>query len=1242
MTVGLEKNFPMTKRLTLPILAMFLHLGVLASARAAPGEGSGPPLHFSGPFETRYVLHRGIGPEELAKNWRPAWDVKATPDGTGFEISGDVKGNAIGTVYYGAPLTVARPIPRTVRLSFEFQAFCVSDNRVPVLSVSVFTPEGWAKLGAKPEADVPWDRLSGGGKVASQDINKVMADDILEWTRARSQNLTSALRAARGDRVVVAVGVTTFHAYGEEWAKVRNVRLEASDAPPEPIKREQKWPLKETRTLHTDEDVARARRNCETYESARAVRDGIVAACQQWLSLSDAEVLRRIPGADVPRAGNVSVHGCPVHGKEVYAGGSCYPWKLDFDRPFTITCPVGGERYPSNDFFGTYAGPKKRFGEELRQQYADDGWGWVAPSGERYWLVGYACHWWWYRLILRGVLDLSRSYVLTGEARYAHVAALMLDRIASVYPEMDYENQSRYGQLTPHNYSGKILNRIWETFTLRQLAEAYDNIFPAIDQDVELQRFLGKTGKQIRANIETNLLQEGIDCVPSHHIRGNFGMHQAALLTASVVRQRSPVAEHIKWLMTNTEGSESHEGMEYALYNFVYRDGMPFETSPGYCFLWVRKFAEVAEVLRGAGVDFYANRKFKKMLDAPLDMICAGTQTPAEGDSGTWHGGAQRVDFNVYLPALREYRSSRYAAWLNREPLEGGGFMKYELLFGDPLARLIRKTLPPRREPAVSRIMPGYGMAILNNAADSLAAAVYYGYRGGHGHFDSLNLHLLDSKGPLMPDPGYPDFMNSYVPGIFSWSQTTIAHNTVTVDRRRQFGNARGTVREFVSDGVVHLTTIDNPAVYPEITQRYMRTVLFVSTGERSGYVVDIFRVIGGEQHDYSLHGGPGEFAVLSGDFTPAQAKGTLAGPEVEIGEIYDDPVLGAKDYRGGYSSYKGSGFQHLLNVQRQTGDGAIAVEWRPRHPDTSRRLRLHLTGQPDQRAILADAQVSPVKRKELLKYVIARRQGRELASTYAAVIEPYPSERAPEITRASRIDVGSEEAVALRIDRREGSDIVCHALSRGADVSLPGGAVLNGRFCFYHLDARGRVGNARVLDGVLRIKERSVASSRPVTGRVVGVDPLKEVFVAKLDQEAADLSALAGRTLLVVNDAATFPYRITSAQASAQSVALHVAGQEIRSGCCKYKGYDAERHTVKVHNHLRLAPVYAGVTLTDESFRHFFPVAEATRNACRIAPASADPTKSLNDSDGDGVVNFWLLDGGPGDRIRIDVLGHE
>ncbi len=361
------------------------------------------------------------------------------------------------------------------------------------------------------------------------------------------------------------------------------------------------YPLKDKRMLLTDEEIATARKNIEDFATAKSIATQIIAQADQWLEWSDADLRGLVPTADVPRAFNVGTVGCPKCGKEIYAKGGTYPWIIDLKKPFTVTCPVDGSTYPSNDYAAYYASGLEDK-SLLTGDYADDGRGWVEPSGEKQWFVAYANHWTLYKHIIPATLQLSRAYILTGNKAYAHKAIVLLDRFAEVYPNMDYHPQSRYGELQAKNgsrYEGKFVNWIWATGSLSTLSESYDYVWEAInDESVS-----GKSSQQVRANIEANLLEEGIRGYFNGKVRGNFGMHQKALVYAGLARQ---YGEQDKWFdgLLNDAGSDYRmTGLNYALYNLVYRDGTPYETSPGYNFSWVVNLTTVAEALDRAGYD---------------------------------------------------------------------------------------------------------------------------------------------------------------------------------------------------------------------------------------------------------------------------------------------------------------------------------------------------------------------------------------------------------------------------------------------------------------------------------------------------------------------------------------------------------------------------------------------------------------------------------------------------------------
>ena len=88
-------------------------------------------------------------------------------------------------------------------------------------------------------------------------------------------------------------------------------------------------------------------------------------------------------------------------------------------------------------------------------------------------------------------------------------------------------------------------------------------------------------------------------------------------------------------------------------------------------------------------------------------------------------------------------------------------------------------------------------------------------------------------------------------------------------------------------------------------------------------------------------------------------AKGTLAGENVELGQIYDDPNLAASGATTGYGTYAGSGFQHLYNVRTLRGEPWIAQFTHEKGPGAMMRIRI--LDQPGQQLFLCDAHVSPV-----------------------------------------------------------------------------------------------------------------------------------------------------------------------------------------------------------------------------------------------------------------------------------------
>jgi len=1182
--------------------------------------------------EIRYETHANISEADLAAGKTPAFTVRPVVEGGTPElvIEDLPTGRRTGYIFVGRRIRLPERLPGALNVRLDYRRECSEARRAPPLTLYLFTPEGWDALSRDPRHPRVHGRWRRDALIRSAAIARGQ-QDTLDWTSWTSPNLAPALLRFRGREVVVALCMAAMHAGGIEWARFRRPRLELSDTPARPRRRTPRYPLKEHRTLLSETDIQRARRRCRDDANATGLRDRLVARCKPWMSRTDAQILDLIPPPDVPRAFNVSTRGCPVHGKAVYRFGT-YPWKLRLDEPYKIVCPVGDEKYPSNDF-AAYVRSGFRDASLLRGKYVDNGWGWKAPDGERYWLVAYACHWHWRKFVIPGVLNLSRAYLLTGDPKFAGACAVMLDRIADFYPAMEYENQSRLGWETGGRYVGKILNHIWETYTLRNFAEAYDNIFDALRDGGPLEGRFPKPCREVRANIEANILEEGIDAVHDGRIRGNFGMHQCALAMAAVVREKAPVEQELTWILRKSEGGIGDEPIEYAFYNFIFKDGMPFETSPSYCFSWVQNFVSLARILEKAGYDFYAQPKFRAMLNVFLDLVCIGKFTPAVGDAGSIKSGRIGGSIPVYREAFARYRDPRFAHALR----ELGAFRRprfhtYQSLFKpgnilEDAAKIATETPPlvPR-----SRILDGYGMGILNNARDSVAVSIYYGVRGGHGHFDRLNFSLFAYGAKMMPDLGYPDFMNSLVPGIYTWSKNTVSHNCVVVNRHRQTGNDPGQVQAFLDGPGVHFIDVSAPGTYPE-AKEYRRALVLVDTGPDSAYLVDVFTAEGGEQHDYSLHGPLGAFRIVGGTLSKPR-KGTLAGENVPYAAIYDDPVLGAPNYHGPYSGYKGSGFQHLENVRTLTSDGKWWARW-SLEGQADLGLQVRILNQPGQKLFVCDGRVSPVgKNPWMLTYLIARRTGRQLRSRYVSVIEPFA--KTPKVLDAERIDL--EGATAVRVRTTSGSDLIIVQTSEPPQMIEAGNLATDARFCFARLDAGGKLISLDMLGGALaRFAGRTFAAPAGVRGEVTQVDyPRRAVKIRFTGDAAKAPASFRGRRVFFYNDKHRCVYTVRDVRSSQKALTFFLAEPEIMIGRARIVRVDAAAKRLAVNSRFAFPTIYPGAHAVNEARTVSLRVQAVERGAVLLE--DPPPPDAFTDADGDGSTDAWLCDIGPGDHAVI------
>jgi hypothetical protein len=768
------------------------------------------------------------------------------------------------------------------------------------------------------------------------------------------------------------------------------------------------------------------------------------------------------------------------------------------------------------------------------------------------------------RFLPEALTNLSEACLLTDDPDrakvYAHKCALILWQLAVHYPDYLYEVQSREGKARS-TYKGKLFNAIWEVNVPVYCAPAYDAVRPFLPEDDALQAIAGGSAEEIDATIRGRLLTEAARCITdgSRRIIGNYGSHQRALVILAQAlneREHHPTSEEMIRYVVANENVDTYQdlGMRDALENLVYRDGMPFE-SPGYNNGWVSHMTDVAEALVGVGVNLFETRRFAKLLQWPFDLQTAGIFAPSHGDTGNMfaQGGMWSPDVcRIALPYVKDPR----IAWAARS---SAGSEK--VLFDRPSEELVGDH-PDSEEPAIGSQpfhFPAYGLARLQHGenGDATASVLFYGFHGAHMHHDQLNLVLFARRNCLLTDIGYPEQTDPYNHRRFGFHNNTVAHNTVVVDSCKQ-ARGPGILYGYEPNGPVQFVDASCEGAYPGTVSLYRRANLLVKAAPGRSYLFDVFTIHGGTQHDWSVHGTQSDL-VCDPPLGPARDQGTLAGADVPYESFYDDPELVDKPLGSvPYTGYTGSGFQFLSDVQEGTLDGTALCDWRltrpkegqPERPWEGIGLRAHLIGEDEE--ILACE--GPVQKYDYLPktvpFLIRRRSGQDLASTFITVFEPYGGE--DWIESVSRLTVEPDDGcvVAVRVALRDGSShVLFHSRRPTESYTVGEGLQVSTQAACLALDESGEPIGATLLNGtVLRRGDFLLEGKGLRRSRIASVD--YEAGVVEIEDPILGEDLLPGQTILVApdsfGDCLTVERRIDATRFSISDEDLQVAGGPI------------------------------------------------------------------------------------------------
>ncbi len=916
----------------------------------------------------------------------------------------------------------------------------------------------------------------------------------------------------------------------------------------------------------TAQRIKNVRANVQKYDWAGAERDAAVRRAERWAEVSDDDLWHAVPCQTVPRAIDVTMTktpegsvrlGCLECGDDIFKHGN-YPYIVDpVKAPWKIKCPSCDTVFPTNDFGAFYRSALDERGcfdaekgdrsllfnadhpdpdDPLHTWGVDDGWGYVDEDGNEFRFIAYYT-WQHWRHVYDMLSDFSDAWLYTGDEVYARRAGILLDRIADVYPEMDWRPYADRGWFHSDGgrMEGKIEGAIWETGVIRRFAQDYDQVADGLDDSPALLEFLAQKAQQydlpgekgtvegLHRNIEEGILRAGAEALIAERIRGNEGMHQSAMAAIAIAWDREPeTSEWLDWIFDEQGGM-----IPGTIVGRIDRDGVGAEGAPSYSLGWTGNIGNVADMLaeyEGYDAnDIYRDYPmFGRAFTAGWRLVVLGLSTPNIGDCGST-GSIGKVGVRPELMArgYRYLRDPEIAIAAYRANNGSAAGLQRRVFDEDPdalaaeIERIGREAGPAESGGGV--MQAGYGLASLEVGHGEAGTALwcFFGRSFGHGHHDRLNIGVYGFGLKLSPDLGYPEFATSW-PKRGEWTDNTISHNTVVVDEQRQTANWGGQpVFHRALDGISAME-LRSENVY-EQCEVYARTLAMVEVTEKLGYGFDIFRVRGGSDHLLSFHATPGD-PRIEGLSPVAQEGGTYAGPDVPFGERQSGDVP--------------LGFSWLYDVERDTAPGAHwSADWHV--PDGYRgasaadeiHLRYHHLSQADEVALAhGDPPQNKSGNPRNLRYVLARRQGEEgLTSTFVSLYEPYQG--APVIRSVERVGCGEDaegfDAVAVRVELEDGATDWLLSARGDALIDVPGGPSFNGRLAWLRL-RNGVVEQASLIAGTeLRLGEFRLTTETPeFSGTVVRMDrDMTDDGRIWVDTELPTDGTLVGEQIIIEND---------------------------------------------------------------------------------------------------------------------------
>ena len=547
-----------------------------------------------------------------------------------------------------------------------------------------------------------------------------------------------------------------------------------------------------------------------------------------------------------------------------------------------------------------------------------------------------------------------------------------------------------------------------------------------------------------------------------------------------------------------------------------------------------------------------------------------------------------------------------------------GGYMFYSGDVSGPtrprlqdLGPALRKT-PEKIPNNPSRVLSSWGGILETGREESdfrnrRAVGVRVGSGDGHGHNDPLDLQIWAQGVPMCGDGGG---RSGYaVPE----NGSPRSHNTVVSN----LGGGHRWVSTFAPmEGAQYL--------YAKCSAAYGRQVALIDVEPANSYVVDVFRIRGGDAPAYAFHGMPADQFETNvadrrkgdlGEFLPEDSKwtGTCPATLTATWRMRRDPetvTWTTKDGKKGELKVPGA--------ERM----AMGPDFDAKSP--RKFVRMHLLGHAGDETYGGRAlclQGSPFTNENL--YVRPKDWKNGSSTVFPAVYEPFAGEPFIKSVRLLTPVEGLKNAaatVAIEVTLVSGRRDVILCAPREAPVAMVNDVTFQGEFGFLSYDDKGLRQGALASGVKLAAKGLSIASDKPAyEGTIKSIDYYKRTaeFSAPLPKNVDGAVIETGCPSNVTS------YTLTGAEGTKVSF---LRGMDL------YMSRVAEFTADGLPILQTGIPMPPGITATDDDLKHWWKIPAKGASASGVVlEGGPAPKESLKPGD---ALRLWEI--GPGDPFRL------